>query len=77
MTQEKSKKKDSSKPDEVSKEGSEEKTCRAGYPMKFHGYEPIYEETDDHQILDKVVKLTEDMVGDVSRTEIRRYFLDQ
>ena len=38
--------------------------------MKFHGYEPIYEETDDHQILDKVVKLTEDMVGDVSRQEI-------
>ena len=38
--------------------------------MKFHGYEPIYEETDDHQNLDKVVKLTEDMIGDVSRTEI-------
>ena len=39
----KSKKKDSTKADEVSKEGSDssEKTCRAGYPMKFHGYEPI------------------------------------
>ena len=38
--------------------------------MQFHGVKPIYKETDNQQILDKVLKLTEDMVGEVCRKEI-------